>query len=66
MTISGSSAALRSPLQGLRHKPTSFLRPRVAGPSGAAALASHGMTADSVFKRLPAIGDTPVRDKQAF
>jgi len=65
-TFSPSASHLRSPLQGLRHKPVSPSRPRHAAPAGQGARADHGMAADSVFKRFPAIGDTPVRDKQAF
>jgi hypothetical protein len=53
-------------LSGLRQKHASPLRARAAGPHAAAIQAGHGMAADSVFKRFPAIGDTPVRDKQAF
>ncbi|HYP83438.1 hypothetical protein [Variovorax sp.] len=65
-TFSPSATLLRSPLQGLRHKHVSPSRLRPAAPTGHGAPADHGMAADSVFKRFPAIGDTPVRDKQAF
>jgi hypothetical protein len=60
------SSALRSPQHGLRHKQVSPSRPRAATHLPGALSASNGMAPDSVFKRFPAIGDTPVRDKQAL
>jgi hypothetical protein len=64
--LSSPSFALRSPQHGLRHKHVSPSRPRAANQLQASLDASNGMAPDSVFKRFPAIGDTPVRDKQAL
>jgi len=51
--------AMRQQRDGLRQKQVSLSRPRVAGHSLGAIDAASGFFADSVFKRLPAIGDTP-------
>jgi hypothetical protein len=64
--LSSPSFALRSPQHGLRHKHVSPSRPRAATHLSGAIEAGSGMAPDSVFKRLPAIGDTPVRSKQSF
>jgi hypothetical protein len=53
------SLALRSPRDGLRQKHVLPARPRAASHLAAALNAGSGMANDSVFKRFPAIGDTP-------
>ncbi|HYP70619.1 MAG TPA: hypothetical protein VEP93_07010 [Variovorax sp.] len=65
-SLSSPSFATRSPQFGQRHKHVSPLRPRAATQLSSSLEAGNGMAPDSVFKRFPAIGDTPVRDKQAF
>lgn len=50
---------MRQQRDGLRQKQFSLSRPRVAGPTLGAIDVASGFFADSVFKRLPAIGDTP-------
>jgi hypothetical protein len=65
-SLSSPSFATRSPQLGQRHKHVSPSRPRAATQLSGSLEAGHGMAPDSVFKRFPAIGDTPVRDKQAF
>ncbi|WP_093381043.1 hypothetical protein [Variovorax sp. OV329] len=65
-TLSSPSFATRSPQYGLRHKHVSPSRPRAATQLSGSLESGNGMAPDSVFKRFPAIGDTPVRDKQAF
>ena len=57
---------MRVPQHGLRPKHVSPSRPRAATHLPGALEAGSGMAPDSVFKRFPSIGDTPVRDKQAF
>lgn len=57
---------MRVPQHGLRPKHVSPSRPRAATHLPGSMDAGNGMAPDSVFKRFPAIGDTPVRDKQAF
>jgi len=64
--LSSPAFASRTPQNGLRPKHVSPSRPRAATLLPGALDASNGMAPDSVFKRFPAIGDTPVRDKQAF
>lgn len=43
----------------LRHRQSPALPSRSAGRPAAAPVAEHGSASDSVFKRLPAIGETP-------
>jgi hypothetical protein len=63
---SSPSFALRPQRDGLRQKQFSLSRPRAAGHSLAALEASSGIAPDCVFKRHPAIGDTPSVDKQRW
>jgi hypothetical protein len=63
---SSPSFALRPQRDGLRQKQFSLSRPRAAGHSLAALEASSGIAPDCVFKRNPAIGDTPSVDKQRW
>jgi hypothetical protein len=62
--LTSPSFALRPQRDGLRQKQFSLSRPRAAIHSPAAIEAAGGMAPDSVFKRFPAIGDTPSSDKQ--
>jgi hypothetical protein len=62
---SSPSFALRPQRGGLRQKQLFFSRPRMAGHSPAALEGLGGITPDCVFKRFPAIGDTPATRKQA-
>ena len=62
--LTSPSFALRPQRDGLRQKQFSLSRPRAAGHSLAALEASSGIAPDCVFKRFPAIGDTPSFDKQ--
>jgi len=55
---------MRPQRDGLRQKQFSLSRPRAAGHSLAALEASSGIAPDCVFKRFPAIGDTPSVQKQ--
>jgi hypothetical protein len=65
MTTFSSPSFVRRPQRGdLRQKPFSFSRPRAAGHSLATLEASSGIAPDCVFKRFPAIGDTPSSRKQ--
>jgi hypothetical protein len=61
---SSPSIALRQQRNGVRQKQLSLSRPRAAGHSLAALASAGGAALDCVFKRLPAIGDTPSLDKQ--
>lgn len=58
-TLIRPSLALRPQRDSLRHKQMHAARTRAAGTPSAALAAGHGSASDSVFKRLPAIGDTP-------
>jgi len=58
------SIALRPQRNGLRQKQFSLSRPRGAGHQLGALDASGGAAPDCVFKRFPAIGDTPASSKQ--
>jgi hypothetical protein len=58
------SFALRPQRDGLRQKQFSLSRPRVAGHSLANLDRASGAAPDCVFKRFPAIGDTPSLLKQ--
>lgn len=62
--LTSPSFAMRPQRDGLRQKQFSLSRPRAAGQSLAALAATGGIASDSVFKRFPAIGDTPSLDKQ--
>jgi hypothetical protein len=55
---------MRRQRDGLRQKQFSAVRSRSAGHSPAALDAACGAAPDCVFKRFPAIGDTPVVQKQ--
>jgi hypothetical protein len=60
MTASHSpSFALRPQRDGLRQKQFSLSRPRASGVSLGGIDTAGGTAADCVFKRFPAIGDTP-------
>jgi len=60
------SFALRPQRDGLRQKQFSLSRPRAAGHSAAALANAGGAAPDCVFKRFPAIGDTPSVQKQRW
>ncbi|HEY2254825.1 MAG TPA: hypothetical protein VGI11_04235 [Variovorax sp.] len=62
--LTSPSFALRPQRDGLRQKQFYLSRPRAAGLTSAALAGADGMAPDSVFKRFPAIGDTPSVDKQ--
>lgn len=65
--LTSPSFALRQQRDGLRQKQFSSSRPRAAGHSLAALASAGGAATDCVFKRLPAIGDTPSSlDKQRW
>jgi len=59
-TLTRPSFALRPQRDSLRHKQIHAARVRSAGNASAALTAEHGSASDSVFKRQPAIGETPV------
>jgi hypothetical protein len=61
---SNPSFALRPQRDGLRQKQFFSSRPRAAGHSLAALDAFSSIAPDCVFKRFPAIGDTPSAQKQ--
>lgn len=63
-TLTSPSFALRPQRDGSRQKHIHAGRPRAAGQSLGALNAAHGTAPDSVFKRFPAIGDTPSSSKQ--
>lgn len=58
-TFTRPSLALRPQRDSLRHKQIPAVRARAAGTHPAALPADHGSASDSVFKRLPTIGETP-------
>jgi len=58
------SFALRPQRDGLRQKQFSLSRPRAAGQSLVNLDHASGAASDCVFKRFPAIGDTPSFLKQ--
>jgi hypothetical protein len=58
--------ALRPQRDGLRHKQFSLSRPRAASQVLGALDTASRAAPDCVFKRLPAIGDTPSNDKQRW
>jgi len=60
--LTSPSFALRRQRDGLRQKQFSLSRPRAAGLASAERAGAAGLAADSVFKRFPAIGDTPSND----
>jgi hypothetical protein len=62
--LTSPSFALPSARSDSRRKQFSLGRPRAVLHSPAAITASGGMAPDSVFKRLPAIGDTAAVEKQ--
>jgi hypothetical protein len=62
--LSSPSFALRPQRDGLRQKQFSLSRPRAAARAASAVDAGHNAALDCVFKRLPAIGDTPSLHKQ--
>lgn len=68
MTASNSpSFTLRRQRDGLRHRALpAFARQRGADPGQAALDAPHGTAMDCVFKRMPAIGDAPLLNKQRW
>ena len=57
---------MRPQRDGLRQKQFSLSRPRAAGHSLTVPAQAEGATPDSVFKRFPAIGDTPSVQKQQW
>ncbi|MDM0088157.1 MULTISPECIES: hypothetical protein [unclassified Variovorax] len=62
--LSSPSFALRPQRDSLRSKQSSLSRSRAAGVSTPGYDGLGGTAADSVFKRFPAIGDTPSLSKQ--
>jgi len=58
-TSSRPSIALRPQRDSLRHKQIHAGRPRASGYFPAALGSEHGSASDSVFKRMPAIGELP-------
>jgi hypothetical protein len=64
--LNSPSFALRPQRDGLRQKQFSLSRPRAAGHSAAALANAAGAAPDCVFKRFPAIGDTPSVQKQRW
>ncbi|WP_286606482.1 hypothetical protein [Variovorax jilinensis] len=58
------SFALRPQRDGVRQKQLSLSRPRAAGSLLASQAGAGTFASDSVFKRFPAIGDTPSFDRQ--
>jgi hypothetical protein len=57
--LTSPSFAARPQRDGLRQKQFSLSRPRAASQVIATVDAGHGAAPDCVFKRFPAIGDTP-------
>jgi hypothetical protein len=55
---------MRPHRDGLRQKQFSLSRPRAAGQLLASQAGAGHFAPESVFKRFPAIGDTPSFDKQ--
>jgi hypothetical protein len=64
--LTSTSFALRPQRDGLRQKQFSLSRPRAAGHSLPALASAGGAASDCVFKRFPAIGDTPTVQKQRW
>ncbi|WP_225781045.1 hypothetical protein [Xenophilus sp. Marseille-Q4582] len=64
-TFTRPSFALRPQRDSLRHKQFHASRARASGTPPSVLPAGHGSASDSVFKRLPAIGETPVLDTHA-
>lgn len=64
-TLHRPSFALRPQRDSLRHKQIHAARVRAAGTPPAVLTAGHGSALDSVFKRLPTIGETPLLDTHA-
>jgi hypothetical protein len=64
--LNSPSFALRPQRDGLRQKQFSLSRTRAAGHSAAALANAGGAAPDCVFKRFPAIGDTPSVQKQRW
>jgi len=62
--LTSPTFALRPQRDGLRQKQFSLSRPRAAGQLLAAQAGAGHFAPESVFKRFPAIGDTPSFDKQ--
>ena len=62
--LTSPTFALRPQRDGLRQKQFSLSRPRAAGHSLAALAGAGSIAPESVFKRFPAIGDTPSNDRQ--
>ncbi|RYF79768.1 MAG: hypothetical protein EOO29_16145 [Comamonadaceae bacterium] len=58
-TLIRPSFALRPQRDSLRHKQVHAVRGRAAHATPAGLAADHGSASDSVFKRLPTIGETP-------
>jgi hypothetical protein len=57
--LTSPSFAARPQRDGLRPKQFSLSRPRAASHAIATVENDHGAAPDCVFKRFPAIGDTP-------
>lgn len=64
-TLSRPSLALRPQRDSLRLKHNALTRARAAGSASVALAAGHGSASDSVFKRLPTIGETPALQANA-
>jgi len=62
--LTSPSFALRPQRDGLRSKQFPLSRPRAAGQVLAAQSGAGQFAPESVFKRFPAIGDTPSHDPQ--
>ncbi|RYF71311.1 MAG: hypothetical protein EOO29_30270 [Comamonadaceae bacterium] len=64
-TLHRPSLALRPQRDSLRQKHIHAVRGRVASATPAGLAAEHGSASDSVFKRLPTLGDTPALNVHA-
>ena len=60
------SITLRRQHTGLRQKQLASGRPRAGAHIAQSAEGSHGAGSDCVFKRFPAIGDTPTVAQQRW
>ena len=63
-TLISPSFALRPQRDSQRHKQIHAVRTRAAGYTPVAAISVPGSVTDSVFKRMPAIGDTPATQRR--
>lgn len=63
-TLTSPSFALRPQRDSLRGKQIHAVRSRAAGYTPVPGLGAHGSVTDSVFKRMPAIGDTPATQRR--